>query len=125
MPCCCTPPAALSLPPACSHHRGAAPSVFGLRGNESLPHERRYLDAVCGSTPVNGTACFRRADTGGHLCVPSFVGLGFAKAGTTKLYELILSRPGVAANGIKEAHFFEGRARDRAGDTLDRRGRHL
>ena len=113
--CCCTPPTALYLPPACSHHRGAAPSVFGLRGNESLPHERRYLDAVCGSTPVNGTACFRRADTGGHLCVPSFVGLGFAKAGTTKLYELILSRPGVAANGIKEAHFFEGRARDRAG----------
>ena len=79
MPCCCTPPTALSLPPACSHHRGAAPSVFGLRGNESLPHERRYLDAARGSTPVNDASSPNRH--GGHLCVPSFVGLGFAKPG--------------------------------------------
>lgn len=88
----CVPAAGHSLPLACS------------RESLNQTADQRYLAAVCDSQPIEGTACFRQKGGRAPICVPTFVGIGFEKSGSTKVYELLSKHPEIAVSKAKEAN---------------------
>jgi len=91
-----------SHPRACSVDLGEA--HISPRDAKFFPHLYRgppgFREAVC-DQPVTGRYCY---GTGADaVCLPGFVGIGFEKAGTTKMFELLSAHPGVCATARKEA----------------------
>lgn len=65
---------------------------------EHVPAELR--EAVCGAEQT-GRYCYGAGRS--RVCLPGFVGLGFEKCGTTKMYDLLTVHPGVCRSRLKEA----------------------
>jgi len=59
-----------------------------------------FTAAVCGQ-PITGRSCYGEGE--GRVCLPGFVGIGFEKAGTTKVFDLLKAHPGVCVTQRKEA----------------------
>lgn len=95
MPCAAMPSTAPTRPLACQQRNT---SLFAV--------DEGYLAAICDSEPIQGTACFTNADPAGVAtsCVPTFVGIGFEKSGSTKLADLLRMHPDLVFSSTKEAN---------------------
>jgi hypothetical protein len=75
--------------------------------------EHAFLSSVCGLAPVAGSACFGPPGGGAaaaSVCLPTFLGVGFEKSGSTKLFDLLSTHPDLLPSRSKEAHGFSIRA---------------
>ena len=88
--------AAAWRPPACEQPESAWPL--------EVPRALRPL--VCEGEPAEEKFCFRPPSSSPSAqltCLPSIVGIGFEKAGTTKLWHLLAQHPGLCSARDKEA----------------------
>jgi len=60
-------------------------------------------EEVCNQPVLNRTRSCYGQERGRHVCLPSFVGVGFAKCGTSKLFSLLDLHPDICGSNKKEA----------------------
>lgn len=86
--------AASARPPACAQPEDAWPADAALR------------PLLCAGELAPQRFCYREGGSNASappLCLPALVGIGFEKAGTTKLFQLLQQHPAVCGSADKEA----------------------
>lgn len=118
-PACAPPPTSRSAPLGCGTAVGHSDLLASLALNRTsllaLEHilhaEAAFLARACRLAHVRGTACYSTSPEAPEpaACLPTFLGIGFEKCGSTKLFDLLARHPAVLTSRDKEANGFSAR----------------